>query len=173
MKAFFKRHAMGSLVAILSFIILFWWGSRNEAFGDEITIGVGAGVDHIEGAITQRLGYQPNPRWHLRYERFGGKGEPHSNMYGIQRTLRWRQDKELQPYLSLGAVYFDTILTDEKGRELMKDEFLAYNLGVGIDWRYSKLTSLRLGFDHNSTAGRSDRNRGVDRIHLTFMLRMH
>jgi hypothetical protein len=171
--SFFKRHGKSSLIAVLTFVILFSCGLNNDAFGDEIAIGVGAGVGDMDGTITQRIGYQPNPRWLVRYERFGGKGEPHSNMYGIQRNVRWRQTHELQPYLTFGAVYFDSILQDDEGREFLKDEFLAYNLGLGVTWRYSNTAALRLGFDHNSTAGRADRNHGVDRVHLTFVLRVH
>ena len=153
---------------ILIFIVLFAWALSDEVRAEAVEVGLSYGAAHSRQHITQRIAYIHADKWIAQYERHGGNGYDDTNSVSFQRQVRWRQEKNIQPYLRFGASYFDDRILDpdsDKGRYLV-DERLTFSLGFGA-WFWKV---LNLGIEHNSTAGRSDPNRGIDRIYLGFML---
>lgn len=133
-----------------------------------VSLSLGGGVVHYPSGVTQGLAYEYDRRWAAEYERLGGKGYETVHSYSVSRVV-WQGSHGRGFNLSIGATYTDGTLEerDRPGKEIVSDD-LTFRLGVGYAWELSPVSSLRLGVVHNSTAGRSERNRGIDRVRLTF-----
>lgn len=140
--------------------------AHDNGSDHRLSLGVSGGIVNYPGGVTQRLGYSYGGKWVTDYERLGGKGYEQVHALSVVRRVRFKQTGFS---LSLGATYFDGTL-EEKGRpgkEIVSDK-LTYRLGIDYTWEVSSVTDIRFGILHNSTAGRSERNGGIDRLHLTF-----
>lgn len=161
MKQFRWAKSAAALIAL--FLILFLWGRSSEAA--EVGIGLGAGVNHSSGAVGQELSVTSDDlRWFASYTRLGGRpGDTvlaYNNRWVGAYRVFWRRDHDLMPYMALGAAYFEepTVLVTER---------LTYDLRVGLRWN----NIVELEYAHNSTAGRSQRNAGIDFITLRAVFR--
>jgi len=163
-----KLFKKPQVLLILLFIGLFFWALNAEAEEKAFELGLAAGFYHSEQHITQRIGFNYADKWIAQYERHGGNGYDISNSISAQRQVVFRQGRKLEPYLRLGVSYFDVPVRDLDADEVryLVHERLTFSLGAGV--RLSKVMSL--GFEHNSTAGRSDPNRGLDRFYLQFTM---
>lgn len=137
-----------------------------------VSLGLGGGVANYPGGVTQKLGYTYDGKWTAEYERFGGKGYDTVSGFSVVRSVGPGTNGS-GFVLSFGASYFDGTLED-RGREskAIVSDTITYRLGIDYAWRLSSYTDVRFGVHHNSTAGRSERNRGIDRLHLTFNWRV-
>lgn len=160
---FFKKPQVW---AILLFVVLFFWGLTAHA-KNSLEVGLSFGAFHSTQMITQRIGWNYDNRWIAQYERHGGNGYQGTNSVSIQRQVSWRQGSALSPLLRFGISYFDEQIVDpEKEDRPLVSENLTYSLGFGVRIK----ERLMIGLEHNSTAGRSARNRGIDRFYLTFQM---
>ena len=152
--------------AVVVFVLVFFWGRYAEAA--EVGVGLGFGTFNARGAIMQELSVTSDDyRWFASYTRIGKNDsnrlvlEQNDRFVVAYRTF-WRRDKDVKPYLSLGAAYFT-----HPPNDLISDR-LSYDLRLGFRWR----DILEVDLDgHNSTAGRSSRNTGVDSINLRAVFR--
>jgi hypothetical protein len=136
-----------------------------------VSIGVSGGVVNYSGGVTQKLGYTyGNQRWRTEFERMGGGSIDSVNFFSLVRHVKTNLGGL---GLSLGVTYSDGLLEDKDrpGLTLVSDR-LSYRLGVDYTWTLSSSTDLVFDFVHNSTAGRSKRNSGIDRVGLTFRWRI-
>lgn len=133
-----------------------------------VHLGLGAGVINYPGGITQVLGYSYNDIWSATYERMGGKRYSNIHSYSMSRVV-WKKAHRQGLFMSIGATYTDGVLEerDRVGKAIVSER-LSYRLGIGYGWKLSPTNSIRVGLVHNSTAGRSDRNKGIDRIILRY-----
>lgn len=143
---------------IVAFIILAAWGTWEQVYGAELRVGLGGGVTNDNEWIGQELMVNSDRRhWYASVIRVGGDDAlPDTWRFAAGYRVNWRRDKNVWPYLRLGAGYF----LDEPGH-LISDK-LAFDMAVGI--RFWKI--LELEWQHNSTAGRSDHNDGNDILML-------
>ena len=157
---------------IVLFVALFAWGLSSNAAADErkkaLTVGLGYGYAATKDLISQRIGYLHDDRWFVRYERLGGPGLDHDdfNSIALGRRVMWREDKRIEPFLEFGAAYFDEPPT-RSGKPVVSER-LTYSMSIGA--RFFDVIEFVFA-DHNSTAGRSERNKGIDRVALTFILK--
>lgn len=148
-----------------------------QAHGDQsgsnhtVSVGVSGGVIHYPSGVTQTIGYTYANRWTAEYERLGGKGYSTVNAVSLVRQIEGANPGGFG--LSFGVTVTDRDLEerDRPGKAIVSDT-LTYRLGVHYSWTLSSVSSVRLGVLHNSTAGRSERNRGIDRINLSFNWRI-
>ena len=138
-----------------------------------ISTGLGFGTFHYSGGVSQRIGVGvgPQDRWIYAYERLGGKGYNDVNQVSLVRRVRHDRTGLAG---SIGVAYSDDYLEEEvrgEGVPLVSDK-LTFVLGIDYTWTLSSKTGLRLGILHNSTAGRSERNHGIDRVYLSFNWRV-
>ena len=157
------RWAKTSAALIALFLILFLWGRSSEAA--EVGIGLSSGFNHSNGAVGQELSITSNDlRWFASYTRVGGRPEDtvlsYNDRFVAAYRVFWRRGHDLMPYTSLGAAYFSepTVLVTER---------LTYDLRLGVRWN----NILELEYAHNSTAGRSVRNAGIDFVTLRAVFR--
>ena len=152
---------------IVAFIALMVWGLAAQA-ANGFESALSYGVVNTKNHITQRISYMHGDKWVVQYERHGGNGYEDTNSYSLQRQIVWRSEKKAQPYLRYGISYFDDPIRRLRSGEdsVLVDERLTYSLGLGL--RFWGV--MNMGIEHNSTAGRSDPNKGVDRVYLGIML---
>lgn len=154
---------------VIAFVVVFALGLLNEARAAEprhdIVIGLGYGVINADGAITQRLGYMYDRRWYARAERFGGPryDDDPTWVYSLGRRVSWRRERAVAPFMEFGVAKYEEPLTREDGYAPVTAEW-TYTLGVGV----SLWGIIDAGLAHNSTAGRSSNNDGIDRVYLSF-----
>lgn len=160
-------------IAVIIFIGLLLWGYSSEASADtSLTIGLSYGWVNSEGLVTQRLGLLQNEKWNIKYERFGGHEFNTSHGFFLARRTEWRTDKVWQPYLDFGFGYYtQKLINPDKNKPLVNDN-LVFTLAGGCTWRISKDVDLELGIDHNSTAGRTSPNSGIDRVFISLNYRL-
>jgi hypothetical protein len=167
----FKRNSGKNIILVSAFVAVLTLAFCHEPAhaGDlEVTLGLGSGVAKSTEMITQRVGVMRDNKWYLRAERFGG--EPWNKEWGFfaGRRVQFRQDRNWQPYIQMGVGHFNAPLKHEDKDLPNVTERTTFELGLGISRRLSPSAEMELGFDHNSTAGRSNKNNGIDRIHLTY-----
>jgi hypothetical protein len=141
--------------------------STTDSSHHSAGISLGTGVLDSSRLRTQRLEYRYRNRWQVAYERFGGDDWNTASYIGVSRLMYLRGNGR-GPFLSLGAGYFDEILVDEREGEALVSERLTYELGIGYSWVLSQSSDIEAGWKHNSTAGRSKRNHGIDRVALSY-----
>lgn len=139
---------------ILVFVGFFLWGRSAEAA--EARIGVGFGYASNAGATYQELMVtSTNRNWYGAVARIGGddRNNYHYTRFTVGYRVNWRDETRVSPYLRLGAAYFDNEPTD------YVSDPLAFDMAIGVRlWNI-----VEIEFDqHNSTAGRSDQNEGLD-----------
>lgn len=155
MKSMNSRQTL-TIAAIVAFIIIFAWG--RDAESAELGLGLSAGASsHSSGAKAQEISITTDDyRWYGQVMRIGGDGILSSNWrYSAGYRLFWRRDHDFKPFLRLGVAYFDDV------PELVSERFM-YDMGVGIRWR----EVIEAEYNHNSTAGRSAVNTGIDFVTL-------
>ena len=162
------------LVAIFVIGLLFMFSREAEASDGgsgsspfSVGVGLGVGVANYLDGRTQTLTVRYNSVWGAQYERLGGKGRENVSAYSVSRRVFWSPVRTGY-FMSLGAQYFDSLVEDidDYQRRPVVSERLTYQLGLGYLWKVSDRTKVGLGLLHSSTAGRSERNRGIDRIEL-------
>ena len=169
-----RWNTVAVVLFVLSLIALFISEDAHGAVGDwSITTGVAGGVVHYSGGVTQTIGVlSPEKKWYAEYERQGGKEWSRVHAVSVSRVV-WLRPEQKGLHLSLGATKSSgTLVESGPGNKPLVSEDLSYRLGIGYSWTLSPATAIRLGVIHNSTAGRSDRNHGIDRIHLAFDWRL-
>jgi hypothetical protein len=171
MSKFYKKPTFWVVVAfVLGMSFAFIEEANAHATTDRshsATVGVYTGVVNSNGVRTQRLSYRYQDRWEVSYARVGGKGWSTANYFSVSRLVFWRGN-DRGPFLSLGAAYTDGLVgKKDEGKPLVTEQ-LTYELGIGYQWVLSSATDMELRWIHNSTAGRSERNKGIDRVGLTY-----
>jgi hypothetical protein len=160
------------VVAIILFFSVEAEANERSNLISHCGIAVGGGTFHYSGGVTQQISCKTPGNWRLAWERLGGKGWDHVSAYRVSREVSWR-NRGRGPTLSIGAQYFSDLL-EEKDRpgKAIVSERLTFVLGLGYEWSLSAKTALRVHLLHSSTAGRSERNRGIDRAYLSFDWRL-
>lgn len=145
---------------IVAFVVLAIWGGCQMAEAQEAGIGIGFGATNGNNWTGQQI-FVSNGTWYGSFMRVDGDDTlPQTNRYSIGYRISWRQQTRFTPYLKIGAAYFEHDITP-----LISDRW-AYDMAVGARlWRVADIE-----WQHNSTAGRSDFNDGVDMpfLFLTF-----
>ena len=155
-----KKAAVVLIIAL--FVAVFIWGRSAEAGEPEFGLGLGFGYASNEGATYQELFLRDASRnWYGSVNRIGGDT---LNNYEYWRfcggwQVNWRKNSNISPYSRLGACWFDEAPTD-----YISDN-LAYELALGV--RLWNIVEIDID-THNSTAGRSEQNEGLDAV----MIRM-
>ena len=143
---------------IALFCAVFLWGRSAEA--GEVTLGLGLSTNE---ARTQMVTVTTDRRdWYLSAARVGGD-ERHDYQFGrfaVGYRVNWRADKNFSPFMKLGAVYFT-----EEPTDYISDRW-AYDMVIGT--RFYDIVELE--YLHNSTAGRSSQNEGLDTVMLSVVL---
>jgi len=165
-----KKTVYAGVAFVITLIFLF---AAEKSYGDDnrnshvVTTGLSGGIINYPSGRTQTLGYIYNNRWQAEYERLGG-GDRWNNVssFSVVRRVPFGSTGLAA---SIGASYFDRTLAprDKAGKPPVSDR-LSYRLSIDYTWTLSSITNIRVGFVHNSTAGRSERNRGIDRLNLSF-----
>jgi len=141
-----------TLIAI--FIGFAAWGLRSEAA--ELGVGLSKAVSHGSEWTGQHLQFV-HKDWYIEAAKLGGEDRlPDTFRYSSGFRIDWREKKEFSPFLKLGMAYFK-----EEPAWIISDRW-SYDMSLGV--RFFKV--LDLEFNHNSTAGRTDFNKGNDLINL-------
>ena len=146
------------VLAIFIFIGFFAWGRSADAA--ELRLGVGAGYTKNMGARSQEIMLTWDDRhWYAAVTRIGG-----DTLHNYQFTrvtagyrVNWRRGKRFSPFMRLGGAYFD-----DEPWDYISDQW-AFDMAFGV--RLWDVLELEID-QHNSTAGRSDQNSGMDTIML-------
>lgn len=159
MSKYLKRISYTSVLVAI-FIALFIWGRAAEA--GEARIGLGVGTFNVQGAIYQDLLVTTDEQtWYAQVTRIGN--DEHFDVltrYSAGYRVNWRDDKFAEPYLRLGMAHFDKEPTYR-----ISDKW-SFDMAVGI--RFKDVVELEA--QHNSTAGRTNYNYGLDSIVLGVVL---
>ena len=157
------KYTVG-LVAL--FILAFCWGYYNQALADT-TFRIGVGTQALDRGdrgehITQDLMINFDNRWYVQAARFGnGTVVPDTWRYSFGYRVNWREGNKVAPFMRLGPAYWapeDSVLVSDNW---------TFDMAVGAQlWQF-----VDIEWQHNSTAGRSERNSGVDLIVLAINLR--
>jgi hypothetical protein len=147
-----------AILAIITFIGFFLWGRAADA----AEVGVGLGFSK-NGATHQQVTLTSTDlRWYGSVTRIGGDRR-HNYIYGRVAAgyrVNWRRDTRFSPYMKLGGVYFTKEPTD-----YISDSW-AYDMNIGVRvWDI-----VELEYQHNSTAGRSSQNEGLDTVMVSVVL---
>lgn len=137
---------------VVVFAMLFIWGLGKVANAGEVSLGVGGGATNGNDWIGQFVMISDRD-WYASAMRVGGDDvQPDTWRYAIGYRVDWREDKKIAPFLRLGAAYW----ADEP-TPLISDQW-SYDMSAGVRlWRV-----VDVEWQHNSTAGRTDFNKGND-----------
>ena len=162
---YFKRKPkkLFAILLIAAFVGFYLWGLKADAA--ELGLGLGKGYANNAGATYQEIMVRDAQRhWYASVARIGGDNEFNYKYWrgcgGYQ--VNWRKEKRFAPYARLGACYFDEAPVG------LVSERLTYELAFGV--RFWGIVELDLD-THNSTAGRSDKNAGLDAMMLRVLWR--
>jgi len=148
-----KQYTLIGLIVV--FVGFFLWGRTADA--GEASIGLGFAGN---GATYQQVMVMDNERkWYASATRIGGDRR-HNYVYGrlaVGYRVNWRRVSRFSPYMRLGGVYF----TDEP-TDYISDDF-AFDMAIGT--RLWQIVDVE--YQHNSTAGRSNQNEGLDAVTLS------
>ncbi len=141
------------LIAV--FVAVFVWGLNMPANAQEIRPGMGVGAtngnDYTSGELLLSDG-----RFYISAAVMDASDQPEVKRYTFGRTVKWRHGKKIQPYLRFGVAYWS------EAPEPFISDHLTFDMNAGVRlFRY-----LELEIQHNSTGGRSERNKGSDLILL-------
>lgn len=163
-----RKWAVRIAIALLVLVTAF--GVYNEAYAQEVKLGLGYGVSHTEGWIMQEVVISDRD-WYGSIARLGGD-DSGSCMVQLCEALptTWRvaagyradfrEGLNLSPYTRMGIAYF------KDAPNMVVSEHLTFDLAVGV--RLYKVVDLEL--QHQSTAGRAYRNWGTNLITLSLVL---
>ena len=141
---------------ILGFIGLASWGAMRDANAADLRIGAGFGWENAQDAVSMDLMLTIDEDFYLSAAKMaGGRVGDDVWRYAAGFRFDWREGKRIQPFLRLGGAYWDGITG------LVGDQH-TFDLALGL--RFGG--ALELELQHNSTAGRSVPNTGVDLIVL-------
>ena len=150
----FKKYA--AIGAIVVFVALFLWGRVADAA--EVSLGLGYSPKH-ETRYQQVMLGTDDRRWYGSLARIGGDVR-HDYQYwrvGAGYRVNWRRESRISPHMRLGAVYFS-----EEPTDYISDQW-AFDMAVGA--RLWDIVDVE--WQHNSTAGRSSQNEGLDAVVLS------
>lgn len=158
-----KWYQKWTVWAVIAFVVIFTWGyiTQNKAEATETHIGLGHGATNNNDWIAMHLAISRN-HWYLAALRTGGEDEtflPDTWRFSVGYRVDWRKDMKVAPFMKFGAAYW----LDEPSN-LISDHW-SYDMSVGT--RFWNV--MELEWQHNSTAGRSDFNKGNDIIVLGFV----
>ena len=159
MKSINKKHIL--LGVIVLFAGFFLWGSVVDA--SEVRLGVGAGVTKNAGSRSQELMITSEDlHWYAAATRVGGDDLHNYEFWRITAGYRvnWRRGTRFSPFMRLGAAYFD-----KEPYDYISDHW-AFDMAIGV--RLWDVVEFELD-QHNSTAGRTDQNSGLDTVMLGFV----
>lgn len=145
------------VVNILAFLLSFCLFSSLAEAAD-VRLGVGFGYSNNTGARYQELMLLTDDRrWYGAVTRIGND-DRHNYQYSrftAGYRVNWRLSTKVSSFLRLGAAYFS-----EEPTDYISDK-LAFDIAIGVRlWNV-----LEIEFDqHNSTAGRSTQNEGLDAV---------
>jgi len=148
-------------VAVVIFIVVFLWGYFNEVEAAEYEGRLGLGTQATDRedrgkAITQDFMFTIDRDWYMEATRFGnGTVIPETWRFSAGRRVDWREETYFAPFVRLGAAYWlePSVLVSENWTFDMAVGFRAWNI-------------VEIEYQHNSTAGRSGKNTGVDIVGL-------
>lgn len=146
-----KKVLKWTIISI--FIALLGWGIVNEkANAAEGSIGLSFAFSHGSDWIGQHLEVG-NRDWYFGVARFGNEDKlPDTNRYTVGTRVDWREGYTISPFLKFGLAYFQ-----DEPTWIISDRW-AYDMTVGA--RFFEVIDLQI--NHNSTAGRTDFNKGND-----------
>lgn len=167
------KKTVYAVLAFIIFLIFMFMAEEAHALDNQhngtVTIGVSGGIVNYPSGVTTYGGYRTGSgKWEAAYEILGGKGYREVHSISVSRVV-WKRPDQTGLYGSLGLTATDRNLAkDEPDAKDIVSSKLTYRLGIGYSWKLSSSTHIRFGLLHNSTAGRSDRNKGIDRLLLSF-----
>lgn len=138
------------------------WGRVADAA--EARLGLGFGYNAQSGSRYQELMVTSDSlKWYGSLTRIGND-DRHNYQYwracGGYR-VNWRRETNFSPYIRLGACGFDDAPTDYISDTVAFDMALGFRL-----WDVAEIEVAQ----HNSTAGRSDQNEGLDALMISVVL---
>lgn len=169
------KKTVWAVLAFIALTLYLLWAEEAQAHDSDghhsVSIGVSGGIVNYPSGVTQTIGYTYGGRWNTEYERLGGKGYSTVNGFSVVRIIEGSNPHGLGA--TLGVTYFDRALEerDRPGKAIVSDT-LTYRLGIHYSWKISSSSVIRFGILHNSTAGRSDKNKGIDRLNLSYIWRI-
>lgn len=167
LKSLFKKPTAW---AVIAFVALMTWGLSAEAREvpkHQATLGVAFGFINTSGLVTQRIGYVHNDKWYTGVEKFGGDEYRESWAFHAGRQVVFRRGKQIEPIFKLGVSAFDRPLTEKNGYQPVAGDIM-FQLAITV--RFRGILGVNVD-DHNSTAGRTDPNKGIDRAGVDYYWR--
>lgn len=153
-----KKTTKWTIIGV--FVGLFAWGLYNQAYAYEVGAGLSKAVSHESEWIGQHIRFG-NRQWFVEFARLGGEPRlPDTDRYTVGYRVNWREDYRLSPYLTIGAAYFKDI------PDYVVSDHLAFDLSAGM--RVFKVIDIE--YNHNSTGGRSTRNKGNDLLYIGIVI---
>ena len=150
------------VVFILAFLLSLWNAQAAEAAELEATAGLGFGVSKTSPMVVQEAGLRINDAWAVAVARTGNIPElDPAWVIRAERIVTWREGRALQPMMALGVAWWDP------APAALVSEQWTFAMAVGL-YAYEV---VELRWQHYSTAGRADKNSGVDYISLTATMR--
>ena len=150
------------IVFILSFLLGLWMAQTAEAAEVEATAGLGFGVSKTSTLIVQEAGLRIDDAWGVAVARTGNKDElDPAWVIRAERIVTWREGRAIQPMMALGVAWWDP------APAALVSEQWTFAMAVGL-YAYEV---VELRWQHYSTAGRADKNSGVDYVSLTATMR--
>jgi hypothetical protein len=155
-KPLYKKYTAG---AVAIFIVLFIWGMQ-DSYGAEVRLGLGKGMTNGNDWITQEFMLVGKRKWYLSAMLTGNDDQqPDTWRYAVGYRVNWRDHTRASPFMRLGAAYWQ-----DKPVPLISDH-VSYDMAVGV----RVLHVVELEWQHNSTSGRSDQNKGNDLFTLAMV----
>lgn len=150
----FSLRGRTKIAVIAIFVILIGILAFRKATAYELQIGLGHGFGNTD-VITQDFAIEYDG-FYGRVVRLGDEPILPDKLWKLSAGWRgyFREGTNFQPYLYIGAAWFT-----EEPSSVISDR-LAYDMGLGL--RFYKVFDLN--YEHNSTAGRTSKNRGLDVI---------
>lgn len=151
-----SRKKVLAILAVAIFVGFFVWGRTADAA--EARLGLGIGYSSTEGARYQELMITSTDlRWYGAVTRIGGDNRHNYqyNRFTAGYRVNWRRETNFSPFMRMGVAYFS-----EEPTDYISDQW-AFDMAVGVRlWNV-----VEIEFDqHNSTAGRTAQNEGLNAI---------
>lgn len=136
-------------------------GVANSA---EARLGIGLGYNANVGARYQEVMLTSSDRhWYFALTNIGN--DERYNYQYLRYTagyrFNWGKETKFSPYLRLGVAYFD-----EEPFDYISDK-TAFDVAIGFRlWNVIELEIM----EHNSSAGRTEQNEGLDAISISVVM---
>ena len=154
-----RNNKKAAVIALAIFLAIMAIGVKVHAA--EIGLGLASGYNHNAGARYEEIILMGENHWYASFTRIGGD-DLHNYQYSRYcggYKVTWRPKKNFSPIMRLGACKFSDPPTDYVSG--------TYTYDIALGFRFWNVLELELD-EHNSTAGRSNQNEGLD----AFMLRI-